>query len=168
MKRTVSLLLALVLLLCMTVPALAVPSGVQYDSTRQFLQILDEEDILYAWRGLDSDNDEKITISYTLLDDEVTLYLYFEEGNEHCSIRLWDMIEFDESMLTAMYAVCNALNSTYKYCTFYVDDGYYSVTVSMDLIFREQNAGDVCFEALVRFANICDDAAETLIEYVKK
>ena len=165
MKRRISLLIALILALCTAGPAFAVPDNVQYDATRDFLQELEEQNVLYAWRGVDEDKDEVVTITYSLLDGDVTVYFYFEEDDQHCDIFAWDLIEFEESRLNEIYEVCNELNCTYKYCTFFAEPEYFSLSVSMSLIYRAPVYSEICFEALIHTVNIIDEAMETLADY---
>ena len=167
MKRIMLITLALLLIVCMNTAALAVPKSVQYRSTREFLAELDKEDINYTYEGISSTDDEIVTVGYTLDNGSADLRFFFSEDEVHCSIRVWNLIDFDRSNIQAMYKVCNGLNETYKYCCFYVDSSDYSVTVSMDLILPQENCGDIMFEALLRCIKICDDAMPTLNPYSK-
>ena len=167
MKRTVAFWLVTLLILSGAVSALAVPNNVQYSATRRFLELLDEKEIDYTYTGVDSDNRDRITMKFEENDILISMLLFFYDDNEHCGMRVWNLIDFNASDLEEMYKVCNGLNTSYKYVTFYVDENDNSITVSEDLIFRLSSADEVCFEGLVRCVDICSQAMETLKKYMK-
>ena len=169
MKKALALFLTALLLLSLASAALAVPDNVTYRPTRRFLELLDEEGIKYQYRGIDQDNDEYVVITYTIEDDhDCRMNLYFNEDLEHCSIRVWNLIDFDEANLVDVYRACDELNSSYKYIRFYVDETDYSVTASYDIIFRSTGADEICREAIRKMVNVCDAAIPTLAAYEKK
>ncbi|MBQ7455182.1 MAG: hypothetical protein IJS53_01955, partial [Clostridia bacterium] len=134
MKRIVMIAVALVLLFSNLIPAAAMPEGVKYSSTYAFLKELDEYDVIYTYKGIDEDTDEWVYVSYGLSNDaDCDLNIFFTSDCEHCVVRIWNLIDFDAAQVNTMYMVCNYLNSSYKYATFYVDESDYSVTVSYDL-----------------------------------
>ena len=103
MKRIASLVLAAVLLVCVAVPALAATSDAKYSSTYRFLEQLDKEGILYTCEGIDEDGDERVVVEYTLSDEsECALYIFFDEDGRHCSIRVWNLIDFDAAQVNRM------------------------------------------------------------------
>ena len=167
MKRWFAFLIAAVLILSVSA-AFAVPKNVEYRSTRRFLELLDEKEIKYTYTGVNSDDLESVKVSYNLSVGTADVLMLFNEDNEHCSLRVWNLIDFDESRLNEMYAVCNALKSNYKYCSFYVDESDFSVSVSMDLIYRSSGSDEICYEALLRCVQICDDAMEETLQNYRK
>ena len=168
-KRLLSIMIAALLLLVMAAPALAVPSAVTYGNTRSFLEALDELELKYTYGGIDQDNDEKVTIETTLEDTDksIEIFFYFSEDEELCSIRVWNLIDFDEENLAELYKICNDLNAGYKYCKFYVDESDYSISVDLDVILRSTDSADICSEALAHIYNICTYAMEDLSPYAK-
>ena len=166
MKRLAMLALVLALLLGMTSSALAVPENVSYDTTKAFLEVLDSEDVKYTYEGI-GDSGEQVRVAFNLDDGSCVIKFYFNEDNQHCSIRVWNLIDFDESDLSRMYKVCSRINSDYKYTTFYVDESDNSITVSMDLILLGDGAASICDEALYHVASICNEAMASLAPYRK-
>jgi len=169
-KRFFSLLLCTVLILSLCPSALAVPDSVVYSSTRNFLAMLDESKTRYTWAGIDSDNEEHVTVGYYIGENEdfsINVDLFFTEDNSHASLRVWNLIDFEPADLQAMYKVCNDLNNSFRYTCFYVDESDNSVNCSMDLIFTEETAGSVTSEALLRIMLVCDKALPTLLPGTK-
>lgn len=166
MKRRFAFFVAAMLILSVSA-AYALPKNVMYSSTRGFLELLDEKEIKYTYNGVNDDDIESVNVIYNLDVGKANVLLLFSQDNEHCSLRVWNLIDFEQSRLEEMYAVCNQMNSNYKYCTFYVDERDYSISVSMDLIYRSSGSDEICYEALIRCIRICDDAMGTLKNYMK-
>ncbi len=163
MKKSIYLITVLVILLVSAVSVYAVPSNVMFSSTRKFLESLDKSDIKYSYMGVDNDNQEKVNVSYSYSGGSLKATIFFTEKNEECNIRIWNLIDFKAAYLESAYRICNEINSKYKLAKFYVDTSDNSITVSMDVIIREDySAGDICKEALTRVVSICDDAYELL------
>lgn len=157
-KLILALTVVLILAICST--ALAVPNNVTYSTTRKFLSLMDEKELNYSYMGIDSDNDEKVTVGYTSSSNNYSINVnyFFSEDNEKCSIRVWNFIDFDANKLEAAYQLCNDMNTTYNYLKFYVDARDNSITVSYDLITRDDDSvADECLEALLHIVSICND-----------
>ena len=167
MKKRLLIALVLVLALSLSAAAHAVPQNVQYKSTRAFLTQLDADEIKYTYAGISQNDEEAVTVSYTLTNGSCDVRIFFPKDGDHCSLRLWNLIDFDSKDVAKLYEVCNELNSSYKYTTFYVDTSDYSITVSMDVIVRDAGAGEIMEEALLRMINIADDAMAQLQPYAK-
>ena len=159
MKKIAALFLAVCLLSASSV-AFAVPKNVQYNNTIRFLQAMDDHDLSYNYQGLDSDNDEHVTIGY---EGKITVHFFFTEDNDECNIRVWDVVQLKSSNVQKAYQICSQLNYRYKWCAFYVDDTDNTVTISMDLILRDNDdAGEICLEALVHIIMIYNEGYEVL------
>lgn len=165
MKKILAMLLLAALLLTSAMPALAVSA--EYASTRAFLKVLDEADIIYTLVGVDDDGDELVRVANKDSNDySYTINLYFDKDEMRCALRVWNVIEFKSSDTTNVLRACNELNARFKYLRFYVDTSDNTVTAAMDLIFRD-GAGEVTLEGLVRTAQILVDGRPTLLPYNK-
>ena len=168
MKRIISLLIVLALLLPAATMAGADYTTAQYSSTRQFLKMMDDYDIKYTWVGIDNDGDEHITINNNNdVAGKITIHLYFDENEENCYLRVWNLIDYYSSDAAKVYQAVNSINHSYKYAKFYADDSDNSVTAEMDLIYRENDVGEICTEALLHITAIIDEAWPTLSAYRK-
>ena len=134
-------------------------SQAQYGSTKQFLRLLDDMDVKYTWQGIDSDENEVISIgNNTDVVGSYSIKVYFDDNDENCSIRVWNVIDYNYAMSSSVYAAVNSINKTYKYVKFYADDSDNSVTASMDLIYRDSDVGEICAEALLDIVRVIDSA----------
>ena len=138
---------------------------VAYASTKAFLDKLDAEYFTYTLRGVDDDNDERVSLT---IEGEETSYgfiYFFNNDLQHTNIRVWYLIEFDPADLLNVVQACNELNYNYNYARFYVDESDNTVTVSMDLIYKLEDAGEVVWEATRRMTNIINEAYPTLSKF---
>ena len=166
MKKVISLLLAVLLLTLCAAPALAVEATVQ--NAKDFLALLDEKGIIYTNKGLDSDGDEWITIGNKGDAFTYTINVWFYDDNESVTMKVWNIIEFDDADFAKVLRVCNNLNYTYRFCRFYVDETDNTVTISTDLVVREGGVtAEVTWELLVRLVDILDNGYEQLSVYGK-
>ena len=136
-----------------------------FSNTKAFTAKLDSEDFLYTLRGLDSDGDERLTLTIEGSDVPYHFIYFFNSDMQHTNIRVWYLIEFADEYLVDVVRACNELNYNYNYARFYVDEIDNSVTVSMDLIYREEDAGDVVWEATRRMTNVINEAYPRLSPY---
>lgn len=159
MKRALSLIIALMLMMCLCSNAFAVTA--QYSSTQLFLNLLDEKDVSYTYVGIDDQDYEKVEVKNT--DSEAgisyTLLYYFDPNNENAGIRVWDVAVFGDDATSKLGALlaCNNCNSAWKYITFFVEDDN-TVTAKMDLIYRGETVSEVVWEATLHMVNVLCDA----------
>ncbi len=166
-KRMIVILTVAVFALFSAIPAFAVPNSVSYSTTRDFLEVLDHDDIHYSYDGIDSDNDEKVTVGYNVADTSIRIRLFFEDDLESCSIRVWNFIDYEPHDEERVIKTIDELNRRYRWARFYTDPSDNSVTVAMDVIVRKYDAGEICSEAMHHVVNICDDAYSYLKGYNK-
>ena len=140
----------------------------EYASTREFLYQLEQEDIIYDYGGIDTNNGnkEKVSISFACSGHDIDIRFWFPESNDDVSIRVWDVISYRSAVESSVIRACNELNNTYRFVTFEADSNDYTVTLSMDLIIRpEADIGDITMEAMVRVYSILKEANTTLDYY---
>ena len=140
----------------------------EYASTREFLYQLEQEDIIYDYGGIDTNNGnkEKVSISFECGGHDIDIRFWFPESNDDVSIRVWDVISYRSAEESSVIRACNELNNTYRFVTFEADSNDYTVTLSMDLIIRpEADIGDITMEAMVRVYSILKEAYSTLDYY---
>lgn len=164
MKRIAITALAILMLLSMSVGALAVPSNVAYQSTRSFLEVCDQEGLKYTYNGVDNDNDETVLLDYSLDNTSITVRVFFED-EASCGIRVWYLITYDPSRLGEIVEACNNLNNQYRWVKFYADTSDNTVTASADVEFGDNPAGNVVRTMLRRVVNITNLGYNELMQY---
>lgn len=163
MKKCAILVFVLMLVFCGTASAMTA----EYTSTQAFIEWLDAEDISFSYTGIDDNGYECLSIDNTTDVFSYTIKYFFESNNENASMRVWDVILFDESNLNNVLRTVNQLNSAFKYVNIYAMESDFSVNVKLDLIYRSSDVGDIVGEATLRLVNILDDVYEALQEYNK-
>ena len=164
MKKALAFLLVSLLVVGLCMPTYAVTA--QYKSTQAFIEKLDEVGLKYSLSSPDEDGDELVKINNK--DDngfEYTIRLYFDENEENCFIRVWNIIHYSDFYFSKVLRVCNSLNYKYRYLRFYADESDNTVTASIDLIFRDNDVGEIAMEAVVTTASILEKAYPSLEIY---
>ena len=114
-KKLFAFLLVLSLFVCLSVPAFAAYTA-QYNTTKEFLKVMDREKHKYNYMGIDEDGDEQINVTLSGDNkDKIEVKLFFEEDLDSVSLRSWYVISFDEKDLSDVLLLVNKLNNDYKY-----------------------------------------------------
>ena len=161
-KQITAFLLVLVLFLGMSFPVYAVKA--QYATTAAFLAVLDKEKVKYNYKGVDQDNAEEVTVSYVGdYMESIRANIFFDEDLDSVSMRVWDVIAFDEDDCFDVLKVANSLNYRYKYVYFVVDESDWTVYATIDVPLREcDEAGEITYDALYYLIEICDRGYDEL------
>ena len=87
LSRKIALLLILALL-CLSCAALAEDSAPQYAATKDFVAVLEANDLKYSYKGIDDDTDENIRVSFSDDDyDSIVLNVFFSKDSDAVYIR---------------------------------------------------------------------------------
>ena len=156
MKKLWVSICLIALVFALSAGALAVPSSVSYDTTRRFLEYCDENDIKYSYMGIDNDNDEKVNLSFDLTNTSVDVRYFFEEDQESCMVRVWNLITFDPDQIAEVRDAVGRANADYRWVKYYIDESDNTVTCAADIYFGGGDAGDICGYILRRVVNISD------------
>ena len=168
--KTVRKLLAFLLtaMLCAGLLAPAMAEDAQYNTTKDFLALLNEENLSYNYHGIRSNNEECITMENEDENFAYTINIYFHPDNDRACVYVWNIITFEDADFAHILRVVNTLNSSYKYTRFYVDETDNTVTCALTLLLHDDNdAGDIVLESLLRMASILKKAYPMLAEYNK-
>ena len=163
MKKFLAIVLTVGMLLTMCLPA----SAATYSTTRTFINWLESLDLKYTERGIDSNGYEIITVGNRGEACSYTIIYYFSQDLELCSIRVYNLIEYNAGDFVKVLNACNDMNQGYKFTTWYCDTSDNTVTVSMDLIFRAYQVDEILEEATLRLVNIIDDGYPLFAAYDK-
>lgn len=166
-KKLLAFILVTALFLSISIPAFA--ASAQYTTTKEFLKVLSREKLHYRYMGIDEDEDEEITTSFTGDNwDDIFINLFFDEDLEIVSLRCWNIVDFNEKDRAEALERCNQLNDSYKFVKFVMDESDWSVGAEMDVPIREGAESAECvYDALYYIVNIADEAYPVLQEIAK-
>ena len=168
MKKRICLLLALVMAFCLTSVSLASSTKGFYDSTKQFITTLDENEMSYTYLGVDNNDYDIVNVSFTGDNTDIDIRFFFSNNGEDCAIVVWYLIEYDEAFDIAVYQAVNELNRDYRFLRFFADTDY-SVTAQIDVIFHAgDDIGAICFDAMWYVVDICDTVYLDLAVFVSE
>lgn len=165
--RNIAMLL-IVFALCFSVlcaPAHAATA--QYKSTQAFVDAMSAEGYKYTLQGVDQDGDELVLTTFDTDNGSIEIRFYFDQNCENTYIRVWNVIDYDYSDVREVCQALDTLNGEYKFVRFYTDDYDDSVTASLDLIYRNNDVGEICMEGLYYVVNIVEVALADLAPYNK-
>lgn len=163
MKKCALLVLALLLLFSSATCAQAA----EYSSTQTFIEWLEASDISYTYSGVDDNGFERLSIDNTSDVFSYTLEYIFESNGENSTIRVWDIILYNDSDLNDVLHTINDLNTTYGFVNVYALESDNSVNAKIDLIYRTHDVGEIVGEATLRMVAIVDDVYEAMSSYQK-
>lgn len=163
MKKSLAVLLLVVISVCACVPAFADP---QFSTTRDFLAVLEKENLSCHFNGLISTGEEHIAMANADENFAYDIDVYFHEDNDFVSVFVRYIIGFSDADFPNVLRVVNELNYSYKYVRFYVDESNNTVTCAMNIILQDAgDTGNIVLEGLLRMANILKVAYPKLAVY---
>ena len=153
LSRKIALLLILALL-CLSCAALAEDSKPQYAATKDFVAVLEANDLKYSYKGIDDDTDENIRV-------------FFSKDSDAVYIRGWNLLTASAGT-NYVLSTLNQLNHQYKYVKFTFDESDNTVYVQMDGYLSPDHPGDVAYRMMnailgVLDADDCRQALKSLI-----
>ena len=166
-KKWLPVLLALVLILALSIPAMAAKG--EYVTTRQFLKVMDREDEDYELVGVDDDDDEDVVAYFEgeTLGDAV-VHIFFNPDLDEVDMRCWDIITFADKDYNDVLEAVNDLNNEYKFVKFTLDTSDNTVSAEMDAFLRQgEESGEIAYDVLTAIEYLSNVAYEELQEYDK-
>ena len=165
MKKIISLAIVLVLIVT-AIPSQSFAADCRYATTQNFLNYLDNRGITYTLKGLDSDDDEVVTIEYTGNNkSSIETRWYFDNDPVRVEVKVWYVIKYSVKDYYYVLEAVNQINSDYRYVKFFADISDNSVTAQFDMPISANNAGEMCYDVLRRMINLIDDAYLSLRKY---
>jgi len=164
LKKSLALLLMLALVLSLGVSAFAV--NAQYSTTQEFLKALDAEKVKYRYMGVNNNDKEEVTVSYTGdYCDDIFINIFFSQDLDSVSMRFWNIVDFDEADYAKALELANELNADFKYVKFVVDTDDWSIGAEIDIPIREgEDSAQIAYDALYYIVQISDEAYPDLAE----
>lgn len=167
MKRWLSSALILLLVLMMAMPALA-EDEVQYATTKDFIRVLEENDLKYTYDGIDSDNDERVFVSFDPDPyEECKFRFFFNEDQDLVSIRMFYLVTVTAGETFTLKTV-NDLNYDYKHVKFVFDDSDSTISLKMDVPLYGDCTGEAVYKTFSRAIQILtQDEVQTALLSLK-
>ena len=164
-KRVLYLFAMMMAVLFFAAPALA--ENVNHETTALFIEHLDEEGYHYTYQGSDDNDYDRMQMSFEGDNCAPLVNLFFDASEERCSLRVWDVIEYEEVMEPVILGIVNDLNEQYMYAKWTADDDF-TVTASMDVLLRpNEDTGEILLQAVRNLVNIVDACYPELAPYAK-
>ena len=167
-RKWLALILAAVLALSLSAPALAAEAAVSPEETAaEFMALLDREGIEYSDYGIDYDGDYFIEIFYPGDSmEEHDINLYIDSSGLFFSAYEWYLLEYDASRLDEVLETVNELNSTGRFVSFTADTSDDTITAKIFGVLRGDpgSAARVLFRALIELPRSVDRAWPVLKE----
>lgn len=164
MKKWFASGLILLMVMMLAMPAFAA----QYATTKDFISVLEENEFVYSYVGIDSDNDEKVTVTFEPDPyDEYRFNFYFNEEGSEVQIRMWNLITVSVDEGTACRTL-NDINNNYKWARFVFDATDNTITVKLDVPLSGTDTGDLVLRMMKRAIQILGmEEVETAILSLK-
>lgn len=165
-RKWLTLLLAAVLALSLSVPALAAEAAPGPEEIAvEFMALLDQDGIDYSDQGIDSDGDYAILIRYPGTNKEVhEINLYVDSSGLFFSAYEWYLLNYDETRLDEVLETMNDMNTAYRFVTFLADTSDSTITAKTFSVLQgdAKQSADILYYAYDYLPIIVDHAWEEL------
>ena len=145
-----------------------------YTTAKRYIQILKEKELTYSTYPAESDDDyDQIDLKFNVTSEGGKDFSYrgsafFRSKNDRMSLRVFNLIDFEESDLNQVLRVCSQLNNRYLWVKFFVDESDFSVTASYDLPLQNASSDmETMWDAYDNLHSIVKLAYDDLVIYAK-
>ena len=137
-----------------------------YDSTRQYIEKLRSSGFSCTYRGKQGTNSESVFASFSGNNVTLNTIAVFSDTETDCILYVLHFVNFEGKNPDRVSPLLDALNADYRFAKFYsAPDG--TVSVTLDLLFSGDNAGEICYDGLRRLLSICDECHEALASSIE-
>lgn len=169
-KRLLSVVLALALLCCLSIPAFA--DEAQYGTTQDFLNAIEAENGLECslngiFNASSGYNYEVVKITYEgeLSEYRSNFVALFAEDGGSVEFDMYNVIDFAEEDLAEVMQVINNLNANSSGMKLYVDTSDNSVTAVLYLLTTPASTAELAYTGLFFTIGFTDSLYEQLQDY---
>ena len=140
-----------------------------YYSTQEFLDYLKEKNFRCSTlhEANSKEDADVLAIGFTEKNVKIAVKAFFDGDERRVTFRANNLVTIPAEKVPAMLVAVNAANSKYRYVKFSVDMERCAVHASTDCIFRRFEIGEICFEALARLVNVCNDVYPDLMKAIE-
>ncbi len=163
MRKSVNLtrmlLLSIAFMLLFTAFTTACAYSAKLNSTKDFMEYMDDKDVRYTFLGQSEDSDyERVKVSYSGDNMEgISVTFIFNEDEEDAAARCWNIATVSQENLSEAYELINQKNLDYRWVKFALDTRDNTIQAEVDIAFRARDVGPICFEILSHIVSIVDD-----------
>ena len=137
-----------------------------YESTKQYMEKLSASGYACAYRGTQGPSTESVFSSFSGNNVTLNTMAIFSDTGTDCILYVLKFVDFNGKNTDLVSPLLDALNSEYRFAKFSsAPNG--TVSVSLDLLFTADNAGEICYDGLRRLLNVCDECYEALYTSVE-
>lgn len=136
-----------------------------YVLTAALLRELDAHGFVYQEQGRLKHGEDHITISFSGKHvQNLVAHILFFQKSQSMQIKILDIIPIPPEKLQELLGVVNELNQEYRFAKFYIDSIDLSTEMEMDVLLpADMDTGVLCYDAVIRAMQICDDAYTKLM-----
>ncbi len=140
-----------------------------YYSTSEFIDYLKEKSVRYSQihEAPGSDKPDVVDIGFTEKNTKIGIRIFFDSDEKRATLQAFNLLKVPTEKIPAMLTAANAANGKYRYIKFFVDTDHEAVHATIDCIFRRFEIGEICFEAMARLVNVCNDVYPELAKVVE-
>ena len=132
-----------------------------YSSTKQYVEKLRSSGFSCTYRGKQGPTSESVFASFSGNNVTLNTIAVFSDTETDCILYVLRFVDFNGKNTDLVSPLLDALNADYRFAKFYsAPNG--TVSVTLDLLFTPENAGEICYDGLRRLLNICDECYEAL------
>ena len=137
-----------------------------YDSTRQYIDKLRSSGFSCTYRGKQGPSSEAVFASFSGSNVTLNTIAVFSDTETDCILYVLRFVDFNGKNPDLVSPLLDALNADYRFAKFYsAPNG--TVSVTLDLLFSGNNAGEICYDGLRRLLSICDECHEALASSIE-
>lgn len=128
-------------------------------SVENFINTLEEKKIKFSHYPPQGERTtEVVKIDYSgKHGNDLSFTFFFDPTGDTVNVKMFSICKVGEEKLMNMYVTLNEINYEYRWIKMYMDNDN-EVTASGDAIINPETAGEECFEILLRYLSILDDA----------
>lgn len=125
-----------------------------------FIQYLEQQNVLYS-----TPQDNAVLVTYNGDNlKKIPIYVFFDkDGDPYVCMKCWDVAKIADEKYEKGLMACNALNQTYRWVKFYIDEDK-DVIVQSDTFVDELTCGEECLILVKRMVSIIDEGYPTLMQ----
>ena len=134
---------------------------------KNFIRELQSKDIKFDSKEIDGGKDW-VMVRFTGKNcPTITTQFFFDADGESVSAKCFTICQVPKDKRNAMLDAVNTMNVKYRWLSFYID-GDEEVTCNADSVLNAETSAEVCFNLLVRFITIVDEAYPELMKALWK
>lgn len=136
-----------------------------YVLTAALLRELDAHGLVYQEQSRMKHGEDHVTMSFSgKYAQNMVAHILFFQKSQSMQIKVLDMIQIPDAKMQELMSLVNTLNQEYRFAKFYINTMDKTVEMELDaLLPADVDTGVLCYDALIRALQICDDGYSKLM-----